>query len=211
MTELKYWKRDKEMEQNDEEIVYAWENKYTDAYVTVNAGARYGEDGVEGVPESKAEVYWSWNVREGQARRQDVGNNALDDIAEGENKQKVKEETVEWLKKNDTGRMGLEQLPAPEEVGDYDKEEHYDEMISYAGVEERDGSRYLVYMEIRWAGHIEEREIYSLSGSVRGPDGNFSEFRPTTKPVSDPLGGIQTLKDVMATYSPSDAVDDETR
>ena len=210
MKHLKYWERDKEREQ-DEEVVYAWKNKYTDAYVELNAGARYGDNGIEGVPESEAEVYWSWNVREGQARRHDLGENAHDDIAKGENKEEVKQETIDWLKKNDTGRMGLEQIPASMEVGEYEKEEHYDEMISYVGVEERDGKRYLVYMEIRWAAHIEDREIYSLNGMVRGPDGEQSEFRPTTTPVSDPIGGIETLENVMESYSPSNAVYDETR
>lgn len=211
MEHLSYWERNEEMEE-DEEIVYAWRNKYTKAYVTVNAGATYGDDGLEGVPESEADAYWSWNVREGQARRHDLGQNALDNIARGENKEEVRKETVDWLKKNPTGRIGLtafeDEIEA--EVGEYEFEDGDDEMMSWVGVVNKDGDRYLAYMEIQWAAHIREKELYSLKGSIRKGSEFIGEFNPTRPTaLSDPLEAISKLEKAMRSYDPEDAVMEE--
>lgn len=102
---------------------------------------------------------------------------------------------------------GLESLDCPNKVGEYELEQQFEDLVSYVG-ELKD---HLVYMEI----YMDERESPVISGIIKNkcegfPENTVADFSPSTKPVSSAEEALDTLVNVMKSYSPSDALEDHS-
>lgn len=106
--------------------------------------------------------------------------------------------------------VGLE-ISVPTQIGGYNLEEKTEDALSYVGNASKDGKSYFVYIEITKVEFSNRNPMYAIRGRIIGEDNNFDAgFRPSTKTqYGDAHSAFESAEQIMETYSPEDAVEDE--
>jgi hypothetical protein len=178
MSKIERWSRAESYEgksygENGDPVKFAWESDYNSALVAT----------LEKQVEADSTYFLRiWGLGD------ELGvYPAAEEIYLGEKIQEARKEAVEWLENHPTGNTGLEVVPAEEEIGIWEKEQHNPDTITYVAEAEVDGREFLVYAEARAVRHFEEKNAFSIRGDIRELGGNFTfDFR---------LGGISVHPD----------------